>query len=618
MDIHQDAVSDVNPSLRILAVALSFGLATAAGNWFNPDAGRVLVFWPCNGMLVAYLLTRPAREWSKSLAGALLANFAAQSFFTGEPLDALLLALCNLVEVGVASVLVRRALRRHRYLASRGMILEVLLNAIILAPLAGISVAAVSMEWVHRVSLRQTFHARFPADAVGMALMVPVTLAVMHQDGRRLVHKNKLNKTLGVFFLVFVFTCLVFGQVHYFLLFLLFPVLMIVLFEAGAVAAFLVLTEIFIVGAQFTTHSRGPFWLPKGATFDGSILRLQVYVFGIMISLIPVAIIRESQRQLRSSLREGLKRYRLLADNSRDIVLLSNLEGRRLYVSPAVTDLLGWLPEEWNNQTSTDLMHPCDVAPFRRMLNEMLHGHDRRTFCYRTRHKNGNYVHMEASVRVLLDEVSGQPTAFVANVRDVSQRVDAERKLSLAYEQMQEQAQRDGLTGLANRRRFDEALDAEWRRGRRTGRNLALIMVDVDNFKRLNDSFGHRAGDCCLQAIAACLRMTTRRPSDVVARYGGEEFAMLLPDVEIATALVMAEALCMKVGEQRIDAGVGRDLTLTVSVGVAAQIPDTNFRADVLVEAADRALYAAKQAGRNCVVTGTAMEEPASTPYHVH
>ena len=604
--------------VRMAAVAVLFGVATAAGDALTLDGGRISVFWPGNGILVAYLLTRPLQEWWKLLAAALLGNTVAYALFDTPLAEAVILAVFNMAEVAMAAAMMRRGLRRFGDLATHGMMAEFLLYAVVLAPAVTVGLAAGYMALVHGASPINTFQWWFPADAMGMALMVPVTLGVLHPDLRGLVARKNLPRSLGVVAGVLAATCVVFGQDRYPLLFLLFPLLMVAVFEAGVFAALLVLLEMLLVGAQFTMHGMGPFWLHRGATAEESIFRLQLYVLVMMACIVPVGATLERQRQLRGSLRQGMKRYQLLADNSRDIVVLANLEGQRLYVSPAVTDALGWLPQEWVGQNAAELMFPEDVAPFRRLLKEMLHGEDKRTFRYRSRHKNGRYVWMEASIRTLVDEETHRPNGFVANVRDISERVDAEQKLSHAYEQMQQQAQQDGLTGLANRRRFDEALDAEWRRGRRTGRNLALLMVDIDNFKRVNDTYGHRAGDYCLQAVAACLRMTARRPSDVIARYGGEEFALLLPDVEVATALVMAEALCMKVREQRIDAGVGRELTLTISVGVAAQVPDTNVRADVLVGSADRALYAAKQAGRNCVMTGCKQEMAASSPYHVH
>jgi len=617
LQIQECSSSTKQEWFRIVGVAICFGLLSAGGNLFTLDGGRISVFWPANGILVAYMLTRPSRHWWKLLAAATVGNVVAYRFFS-PLLDSIVLTLCNMSEVLLASLLLRRGLRRFGDFASGRMMTEFLLYAVFLAPAVGVGSAAVFLYLAHAASPWQTFRLWFPADAIGMALMVPVTLVLVHPEMRSLLPRRNALSTLGVSCGVLAVTFFVFGQSRYFVLYLLFPVLMWVVFEAGVFASFVVLLEILIVGAQFTMHGIGPFWLPSGATMEGSVFRLQLYLLGMMASLVPVGTVLERQRQLQRTLRRGLMRYRLLADNSRDIVVLSSLEGHRLYVSPAVKDVLGWSPEEWTDHDSVELMHPEDIEPFRRMLKEMMHGEDRRTFRYRTRHKEGQYLWMEASMRTLHDEVTHQPDSYVANLREISERVHSEQKLSQAYEQMQQQAQQDGLTGLSNRRRFDEALDAEWRRGRRTGMTLTLLLVDIDNFKRINDTFGHRAGDYCLQSVAGVLRQIARRPSDVSARYGGEEFALLLPDVELATAMNMAERLCQKIREQRIEAGVGSPLTLTVSVGVAAQIPDKNVRSGGLVEAADRALYAAKQAGRDRVVAGNTLEVSAESLYRVH
>lgn len=323
----------------------------------------------------------------------------------------------------------------------------------------------------------------------------------------------------------------------------------------------------------------------------------------LVVTIVPFAATLERQRQLRARLRLGIQRYQLLADNSRDIVVLVNLEGRRLYVSPAVRDVLGWTPMEWTGQSAADFIHRDDLGAYRRLLKEMVRGEDRRAFRYRTRHKDGRYLWMEANVRALPEGANGEPAAFVANLREITERVESERRLAEAHELIQQQAERDSLTQLANRRCFDAMLEKEWRRGRRTGNPIALLMVDIDHFKRVNDTYGHRAGDQCLQTLAEILRKTARRPSDLAARYGGEEFGILLPDVSLTDATVMADMLCMHVREQLFEAGIGRALELTVSVGVAALVPSRNTRADLLVESADLALYAAKEAGRNCVMS---------------
>lgn len=160
----------------------------------------------------------------------------------------------------------------------------------------------------------------------------------------------------------------------------------------------------------------------------------------------------------------------------------------------------------------------------------------------------------------------------------------------------------DGLTGVANRRRFDATLDAEWRRCSRNGSPLSMIMIDVDHFKRYNDHYGHAAGDSCLQRVAQQLANRLQRSHDLVARYGGEEFVCLLPDCDRQGALVNAEALRQAVESLGIEhAASGPMAVVTISVGVASMVPANDTPSRVLASLADRHLYTAKSEGRNRV-----------------
>jgi two-component system, sensor histidine kinase LadS len=163
-------------------------------------------------------------------------------------------------------------------------------------------------------------------------------------------------------------------------------------------------------------------------------------------------------------------------------------------------------------------------------------------------------------------------------------------------------ALRDGLTGIANRRAFDLRLDDEWRRGARARSRLAVILIDVDHFKRYNDALGHPRGDRVLRRVARAIRSVLRRPEDLVARYGGEEFVAVLPSCGSDDAARIADA--MRAAVRRL--GIphpGSDLGfLTISAGVASVVPQHDARAAMLVSAADRALYAAKRDGRDRVV----------------
>ncbi|MDA9438214.1 diguanylate cyclase [Bradyrhizobium sp. CCBAU 51745] len=171
--------------------------------------------------------------------------------------------------------------------------------------------------------------------------------------------------------------------------------------------------------------------------------------------------------------------------------------------------------------------------------------------------------------------------------REIGRRADAESKL-------EEMATTDALTGLRNRRKFDQVIDMEWRRAMRQKTQVALLMIDADHFKAYNDTFGHQAGDQVLVGIAICISDSVRRASDCAARYGGEEFAVLLPNTSAADAFRIAETIRAKVLGWS-DGGAGS----TVSCGVASLAPTAGLDWAVLVAAADKALYAAKAGGRN-------------------
>jgi len=170
--------------------------------------------------------------------------------------------------------------------------------------------------------------------------------------------------------------------------------------------------------------------------------------------------------------------------------------------------------------------------------------------------------------------------------REISRRAAAEKQLS-------QLATTDGLTGVDNRRRFDERILDEWRRGWQK-LPLSLLMIDADHFKAFNDLFGHQAGDQLLVRIAACIAESAKRPADCAARYGGEEFVLLLPDTDLAGALEVAEGV-----RERIERLSADKWATTVSIGVACLVPDMAGSPNALIAAADKALYQAKEQGRN-------------------
>jgi diguanylate cyclase (GGDEF)-like protein len=175
------------------------------------------------------------------------------------------------------------------------------------------------------------------------------------------------------------------------------------------------------------------------------------------------------------------------------------------------------------------------------------------------------------------------------------------------FRRVASQASTDSLTGLANRRMLDEELVLEWRRADRVGDSLAFVLLDLDNFKQVNDTHGHQAGDAVLRAVGQVLH-TGVRQVDLAGRYGGEEFALILPETDLPGALKLAERLRAALETTSVELPDGKALQVTASFGVA--LKDELFSADELVAVADEALYAAKRAGKNRVVPQPASGRP--------
>jgi two-component system chemotaxis family response regulator WspR len=182
---------------------------------------------------------------------------------------------------------------------------------------------------------------------------------------------------------------------------------------------------------------------------------------------------------------------------------------------------------------------------------------------------------------------------------------ESQKNLADANIELQKLAALDGLTGIANRRRFDEYMAVEWQRGQRERQPLSLLLCDVDFFKIYNDTYGHLSGDLCLKKTAAVLTEHLKRPADLAARYGGEEFAIVLPDTMLEGALKLANSCVQHLQKLAIESPQAAPFgVVTMSIGVASVVPSPHSSIEQLIESADRALYTAKKSGRNRVVSG--------------
>jgi len=208
---------------------------------------------------------------------------------------------------------------------------------------------------------------------------------------------------------------------------------------------------------------------------------------------------------------------------------------------------------------------------------------------------------LQQAVEVTPIAIAGAAHHCLIQITDVSIAVAREKLLREQAMVLRSQTFSDGLTGIANRRHFDVTIEKEWRRAKRNGTALTLLMIDIDCFKAYNDHYGHQQGDQCLIEVAAALAGMLKRPCDMMARYGGEEFAMILPETDGEQARRVAEAIRLRTLELALPhahSGISGGL-VSVSIGIATQAADVPVSIAELIGAADRALYCAKRGGRN-------------------
>lgn len=309
--------------------------------------------------------------------------------------------------------------------------------------------------------------------------------------------------------------------------------------------------------------------------------------------------------------------FRLLIDHSPEMLILSPFNGSPRYVSRAVEDLTGFTATEYLSFPGFEFMHPEDRPRAEATVGKLREGNLSQVIRYRTLRKDGSHLWVEARVTGYLEAGSTNLSGYIATVRDVAEQKEREEQLAAENLQLSEAALRDDLTGIANRRKFNEALRRESLRQTRSKHELSLLLMDVDCFKQYNDTYGHLAGDECLQRIAQVITHLLRRESDLVARFGGEEFIALLPMTDISGATVLADSIRHAVASLALKHATSPHGVVTLSVGVSSWAAGAKLDRKTLVARADAALYRAKENGRN-KTCATQEDHPSGAAGRVH
>jgi diguanylate cyclase (GGDEF)-like protein/PAS domain S-box-containing protein len=297
--------------------------------------------------------------------------------------------------------------------------------------------------------------------------------------------------------------------------------------------------------------------------------------------------------------------YKTLLESTRAIPWKIDWKSMKFaYIGPQIENLLGWSPESWVSvEDWAERMHPEDrdwVVDF--CVAQSTAGTDHEAD-YRALTSSGDYVWIRDVVHVVRKD--GEVEALIGFMFDISERKRNEEKVLQLQKELEELSFMDGLTGVANRRMLDSALEQEWANAQRTRQPLSLILLDIDYFKAYNDYYGHIGGDDCLRRVAQALTSVAMRPRDFIGRFGGEEFVLLLPDTDAQAAATIAERCRRTILDLRIpheESAVSE--YLSISLGVDTVIPQPGANANDFVSAVDTRLYKAKQSGRNRVESG--------------
>ena len=289
---------------------------------------------------------------------------------------------------------------------------------------------------------------------------------------------------------------------------------------------------------------------------------------------------------------ETMHKYQLITENSTDLITNHAPDGTITFASPVSASILGIPHGDLLGHALCEFVHPEDACIVRAAVVEAVHNDALPTIIYRVRHADQHYVWFETTLRVMKSAAGEETQKILCISRDISDRRRMEERLHHL-------ARTDHLTMLPNRFVLDERFADGLAQSRLDGSLLAMLMIDIDRFKKINDTLGHGTGDALLKQVASTLKSCVR-DGDTLARWGGDEFVLLLPGLEDATVALTIAERCLIALKQPLNVE-GQTIHISASIGVSLS-PDSNAGADMLLENADTAMYKAKARGGDCMI----------------
>ena len=593
--------SETRFSLGVAALTgLAYYCLAAAAIVMTRLSGGIALIWFANGVLIPALCLLRSRSWAPTVLACMTASAAATLTFHWAPIGAAEFAVANVLEGALAAVALRRLRVCRDPLADLRSVMIFAAVAGVFAPgLSGVF-GAVAAQTTYHAPFERTWLEWWAGHGLGavitapLLMLFPINRLLRSPDARRArpaARKRRmadLATAASVYGLVAAVAFAVFAQGHLPLLFLPALPMMIAAFTLGRVGAAGSLLLVAVIAGLATAQGNGPI-AGLEATSGFRFQFVQFYLATLFLMALPAAAILNQQRRLFARLKASEQALRHVTEHSSDILVGLDRAGLIRYASPSIARIGDHDPAALIGRNAGELIDPdyreeLSAAHYRAMKEPG----EPVTIEYLGVLGDGERGWFESNIRAIVGE-DGEVTGTVSAIRNVGHRKQLEASL-------RSEAETDQLTGLPNRRGFDAALRRAVREAA-AGRPTVLAVFDLDHFKAVNDSWGHPTGDAVL-AVMGELCGDALRADDFPARIGGEEFAILFRDATLNDAAAIAERLRHTIAGQPILApGAAKLIHVTASFGLA--IVDGTARPAAVLAAADRALYAAKDAGRN-------------------
>jgi diguanylate cyclase (GGDEF)-like protein/PAS domain S-box-containing protein len=590
--------------LAVILLATAYAVAGRFGQLAALPPGNVTPIWPASGVALAALLMYGNRLWP----GVWLGSFAVNTWVAIGQGNATLESFFGIASVAtgaaVATALSARLLRpdsEHLLDRATGVVrflfMGALLSSLITATVGTLSFFSAGV--VVPSLFAETWTTWFLGDTTGILVVTPLLLAWRRRDDAAL-SMSRIVEAIAVFVLLTTTCVVVFSVASYPVFFVLIPFLLTAAFRYGQRGTTLAMLAVSSISVLFTAQGIGPF-VNEELTRNESLLLLQGFTDVLVLTMLFLsAVLAEREQKTReahdaelrlqeehhnrSKMEEELRTVSII-ESSADMISRRAPDGRLLYVSHAAFPLLGFESLELVGRSMYDLIDREVVDEIRELESMLMRESGVATLSYRLQKKNGDYSWFETTSRAISRD--GEIEEIVSVSREISDRKRAE-------EQIEHQVYHDVLTDLPNRILFEDRASVALARAKRNNTLVAVMFLDLDRFKNVNDTLGHAAGDQILQAAAQRLAETIRE-ADTLARIGGDEFVGLIGDLrDSKEATRVAQKVIASM--QRPFLAESREISMSISVGIALY-PLDGSDVETLLRCADRAMYRAKLLG---------------------